>query len=503
MKKRAILKKMQQLDSLPLPEKEKILAACEAAVPESAPVSAARRAQFFIPRRAIALAMVALLLVCGGGTVAMGVTAMAKEAKEYNETLDFFEEYNLSAEGFTRSEIKKIYRDIVSESFTYEKTEAALASGLEGYEIQTKPLDSDGLKRLWLMGYVWKTSDGEQTGEEGVTYGYYYQMISTKDSVAIVTKWKDEKVAWQASLEDIAIYSMRPVGDKVLVAGYSTAEDSPQNKPLVRIYLLNADSSIAWQKDYDSQMPMPHPEYILVRDNNTCELFCRSFYCDSMWIMSIDMEGNLLGSRYATCDRYGGDIEKVIPVGNGYLMLKGDQLMQEKNGKVQEMATFENEKEKYQITDMVEYKGLVYLSGRIIPQYNGANKKDILDHYIERFGETRCTNEELTQFFRDQYTAVLLICNPNSGEPMQFYTVPGASGSSLEVKNNKLSWDVTRYTDAEHIGRTFEDARSCYQAGGGFGLIRADVWQYVFTPYGQVAGEKDTGKSVEFENYPY
>ena len=38
--------------------------------------------------------------------------------------------------------MKKIYKDIVSESFTYEKTEQALASGLEGYEIQAKPLNS-------------------------------------------------------------------------------------------------------------------------------------------------------------------------------------------------------------------------------------------------------------------------------------------------------------------------------------------------------------------------
>ncbi len=498
MKKRAIMKKMQQLDSLPLPEKEKILAACEEAAPESAPAKApvGRRVYRFSPKRAVVLAMVALLLIGGG------VTAMAKEAKEYNEAMDFFEEYNLSAEGFTRSEIKKIYRDIISESFTYEKTEAALASGLEGYEIQTKPLDSDGLKRLWLMGYVWKTNDGEQTGEEGVTYGYYNTMISSKNSVAIITKSKDKDVVWQASLEDIAIYSMRPVGDKVLVAGYSTADDSPKNDPLVRIYLLNADSSIAWQKDYDSQMPKPQPKYILVRDN-TYELFCSSFYCDAIWIMSIDSEGNLLGSRYAECDRYSGEIQKVIPVGDGYLLLKGDRLMQEKDGKIQKMATFENEKEKYQITDMVEFNGLVYLSGGIVPKESGKNKKGILDRYVERFGETICSEEELAQLFKEYHSAVLLICDPSSGEPRQFYTVPEASGSSLEVKYDKLSWNVNRYTGAQHMSDDFEEVSLLYQAGAGFGIIRADVWQYVFNPYGQVVGEKDTGKSVEFENYPY
>ena len=498
MKKRTIINTMQKLDSLSLPEKEKILAVCDAVVPEApaeAKASPVRRRVNF--RIAVTAAMMAALLLVGGG-----VTVLANEAKAYNEAMDFFEEYNLSAEGFSRSEIKKIYRDIVSESFTYEKTEAALASGLVGYEIQSKPLDSDGLKRLWLLGYTMKSADQQLTGEEGVRYAFNQVLISTDHSHGEVIKIKDDKWLWRKTLDDIVIFEVRPVGDKVMVAGLYNGENDPKNDPLVRVYLLDSNSTVIWCKDYDSRMPRPNVHYILYQNGN-CVLFCDSFYSDYMWILTIDMDGNYVSDRYTAYDSRGEWVKKVVPVGDTYLMLKGDQLMQEKDGRVQNTVNFGTETENYQITDMVEFNGLVYLSGRIVPKSSGKNQKDILDRYIQRFGETLCTGEELTEFFREQYTAVLLICDPDSGEPRQFYTVPGASGSSLEVKDDKLSWNVNRYADAEHIGNTFEKAQACYNAGGGFGLIKADVWRYVFNPFGQVVGEKDTGKSVDFENWHY
>lgn len=499
MKKRTILNTMQKLESLPLPEKEKILAVCDAVVPEAPAETRARPSRRrFSPRIAVMAAMMAALLLIGGG-----ITVLANEAKQYNEAIDFFEEYNLSAEGFSRSEIKKIYRDIVSESFTYEKTEAALASGLEGYEIQSKPLDSDGLKRLWLLGYTWKTTGNQDGTEENVRYYDSYYMKYGGGGDSVIEKYKDDQKIWERKIEDIYVWETCSVQGKVLVTGMCLAEENPENDPWVRICLLDGDSTVLWQKDIDSRMPKPQVDYVLYNQDQTFTLFAFSYYSDSMWIVTVDMDGNLLSEEYVEYDSIGDTIKKVVAVGDTYLMLKGDQLMQEKDGKVKNTVYFGTETENYQITDMVEFNGLIYLSGRIVPKSSGKNQKDILDRYTQRFGETLCSNEELTEFFREQYTAVLLICDPNSGEPRQFYTVPGASGSSLEVKNDQLSWNVNRYADAEHIGNTFEKAESCYNAGGGFGLIKADVWRYIFNPFGQVVGEKDTGKSVDFENWHY
>ncbi|MBQ7324882.1 MAG: hypothetical protein IJW98_03990, partial [Clostridia bacterium] len=92
--KKIINKVLQKLEDRPMPDMEKVLAACPtvSVANEYAPVR--RRLS---PARLAAFAMAALLIVGGGITVA------AMEAKEYNEAMDFFEEYNLSAEGFSRS----------------------------------------------------------------------------------------------------------------------------------------------------------------------------------------------------------------------------------------------------------------------------------------------------------------------------------------------------------------------------------------------------------------
>ena len=484
---------LHQLDSYPLPDKTKILAAfpevsAEAEEPVKAPIPVRRRLS---PAKLAALAMAALLVVGGGITVA------AMEAKEYNEAMDFFEEYNLSAEGFSRSEIKKIYRDIVSESFTYEKTEEALASGLVGYEIQSKPLDSDGLKRLWQLGYVWSIGDQQQSGEVGVQYRYDLGVTSEKLQFSEVIKMKNDQRVWKKRLDDFYVQEVRPVGDYVFVAG--EAYQNGEGTRTVRVYLLDSDSDVVWCKDYKSNLSVPVVNYMLYQKGN-CILFSASN--DRMWILTIDMNGNYVSDRYARYDTTGAKITKVVSLGDGYLMLKGNQLMQEKNGTVQKMASLQNGNEQYQITDSVEFNGLVYLSGRVVPNISIADGKDILDYYEERFGQTLCSTEELTQFFKEQYTAVLLICDPNSGQLQQFYTIPGATGSNLTVKDNKLTWNVNRYAKVQHICETYKDVRIGYLVGAGFGLVQAAIWQYVFSPYGQVVGEKDTGRSVEYEDFP-
>ncbi|MBQ7324106.1 MAG: hypothetical protein IJW98_00015 [Clostridia bacterium] len=341
MKKRTILNKMQKLDSLPLPEKEKILAVCDAVVPEAPAEAKARPSRRrFSPRIAVTAAMMAALLLIGGG-----ITVLANEAKQYNEAMDFFEEYNLSAEGFSRSEIKKIYRDIVSESFTYEKTEAALASGLVGYEIQSKPLDSDGLKRLWLLGYNWKTIGNQDGTEENVRYYDSYYMKYGGGGDSVIEKYQDDQKLWERKIEDIYVWETCPVQGKVLVTGMCLAEENPTNDPWVRICLLDGDSTVLWQKDIDSRMPKPQVDYVLYNRDQTFTLFTFSYYSDSMWIATIDMDGNLLSEEYVKYDSIGDNIKKVVAVGDTYLMLKGDQLMQEKDGKVKNTVDFGTETE--------------------------------------------------------------------------------------------------------------------------------------------------------------
>ena len=76
------------------------------------------------------------------------------EAKEYNDAIKFFNEYGLSTAGLSRGEIKAVYRDITTKSFSYSKTAEVIANSISsdkigGFEIlQDHPTPED-VENLW------------------------------------------------------------------------------------------------------------------------------------------------------------------------------------------------------------------------------------------------------------------------------------------------------------------------------------------------------------------
>ena len=477
---------LHQMDSYPLPDKEKMLANIPN-VPADEEKRHTRR-RFGFPKVAV-LAMSALLVVGGGFGVAMDVRA-------YNEAIDFFEQYNMSAEGFTRSEVKKIYKDIITESFTYEKTEEALASGLEGYEIQAQPLDSEGLKRLWMEAYVWGNSFQQEDGEEGVEYSYCMSgNVDDPHGYATLTKSKNGKRVWQVLLgNDVVIHEVCPVGNKVLVAGEVYSTD------MVRVYFLDSNGSVIWKKEYNLEITDLKIQYILCQNDNYV-LFCDDYGpgADLLRILTIDKDGNVVGCRDTEFNSTLGDITQIAPFGNGYLILKGtDQVLIEKDGEITDSLSFGTETEGYEFTDMEILDGMVYLSGRSVTKVGNISKgwSGLFELYREQFRQQESVSvEEKTEFVKEHNSAVLVICDPDSGNMEMFYTISGASGGALEVSNNRLIWNVNRYTSVN----LFVNMNSHYSGGGSQITVEADVWQYAFTLNGQIVGEKDTGNSVKIQ----
>lgn len=82
------------------------------------------------------------------------IVFFAVEVKEYNDAVDFFNEYSLSTEGLEREEIKAVYADITTKSFSYAKTAEVIKKSLstdqiEGYEgIQENPTPEE-VEDLW------------------------------------------------------------------------------------------------------------------------------------------------------------------------------------------------------------------------------------------------------------------------------------------------------------------------------------------------------------------
>lgn len=475
--KKKINKVLQKLEDRPMPDMETVLAACPT-VPVACERAPVRRR--LGPAKLAALAMAALLVVGGGITVA------AMEAKEYNEAIDFFEEYNLSAEGFSRSEVKKIYKDIVTERFTYEKTEQVLANSFEGYEIQAKPLDSEGLKRVWRVCGWLGVSGRTQISESD---GYEYVVLEREDATNGLQQLKDGNVQWSIYPEEINCSDIAPIGDKVAVCG--RLPDDPEYT--IRLAVFNEDSTLAWVKQYSRPFGFGNIRYPLYCTDDTITVIERDFD-HSMWILTLDLEGNIVEEETVYRNSGFADFEAVVRVGDDYLFDTGDSLLRQNGNRLEVLEQFGNDDWEYHFNGMVEFNGLVYLTGTKMPKHHNRSEGDAYDRWVEEYGKDGLTDEEVSEFFMENHTAMLMICDPETGDPQSFYTIPGASGGKLSVDGGRLNWEVNRYTEIESVY-----SENYYLSSGNLAKISADKWQYVFSPYGQIVGEKDTGRSTEFE----
>ncbi len=486
--KKKIEKKLQMLDTLPAPDKNKILSACPI-VPAAQKTTPVRRR--FGTRHLVALSMAALLAIGGGVGVA------AAEAKAYNEAIDFFQQYNLSAEGFTRSEVKKIYKDIVTESFTYEKTEEALASGLEGYEIQAQPLDSEGLKRVWLVGY-WL---GANQYHIPMTDQYEYTLVREDwEDPYELQQIKDGKVQWTVKPSDIGISEVEKIGEKAVVAGHTPWDPEINREYTIRLGLINEDSTQAWVKQY--QCPYPEPQIVdLLCEDDEIILFVTQwstsvFPNDTYWVLTVDLEGNRINEETIQYFYGFNGFSEAVRVGDSYLMNSRDHGLVRTNGnQIEMLKEFGDDDWEYQFTGMVKFNGLVYLTGTKMPRYHNRPEGNAYDNFVkENAKDGSISDEAVEEFYMNNHAAVLMICDPKTGEPQSFYTIPGASGGNLYVDGDRLNWEVNRYSEIESIYM-----ENYYLTSMILAEISADKWQYVFTPYGQLVGEKDTGASIKFE----
>ena len=126
------------------------------------------------------LAAAACLVLLAGCMTA--VAACAAEAKEYSEAVEFFESYDLPSEGLSRNDIKAVYNDIVTNSFSNSKTPGVIANNYALNNIA-------GYKKAELISgpYVYHSAESSEDpfgfsiyiNTENETFLYFECMISS------------------------------------------------------------------------------------------------------------------------------------------------------------------------------------------------------------------------------------------------------------------------------------------------------------------------------------
>ena len=124
-----------------------------------------------------------------------------------------------------------------------------------------------------------------------------------------------------------------------------------------------------------------------------------------------------------------------------------------------------------------------------MPKQNDGSGYEIANILDQVFAKNSydISNEELTPLVRDNYTAVLLLCDPEGGEPETFYSVKGSLGGRLDVEDT-LKWDT------EGVAETFfSPYTSSFTIGG-----TCRVYRYSFDKSGVLVERDDTGETTSY-----
>lgn len=453
-------------------------------------------------RVAAVLAACLVLLI----SVGVGTYAYAEEAKEYNAAVQFFSDHGLSTEGLSRREIKAVYRDITTESFTYSKTAQVIRNSIfseqvGGYEIGQDAPTPEDLKNLWND----KTYTGWFVPYVPPVYQFHVEHILDDTGVVIDTKcymekYEGETVAWRTYLP-FWRGDYYEVADGVIAFGYESFYDSGKKKTDSWIVKLDHSGTILWANRLANGFNTEYPEGVLVNADGSYTLFSRG---DNRYLCVSRYTAEGVRTLYKQTDLGQHSIGQIANYGDGYLLQIStgeeneiDRFIQvDQEGNVIDGFSYKDEKNRYVIKDMIEWGGKVYVSAYATPKpgedasYGVRGEIDGILDYIFNLDGWDISSEELTTMVRDNYAAVLLVCDPKEGGKIQvFYTIPGSLGADLIISDDgRLIWETESITTTY-----FSPATSAATILGA-----CHIYQYAFDGDGVLVGRGKTDEKTYF-----
>lgn len=448
---------------------------------------------------AAAAAACAVLLLSAG----IGTYAYAAEQKEYTTAVQFFNHYALPTEGLSRGEIKAVYRDITTNSFTYSVTAKVIEKSISdtlagGFEIMQEEPTPEEIKNLWdYKNGNWRPF-ADNTGAPTYTYHSDYKPDETLGFEVHDKSWLEKydsgELVWSVSFTEFWINGYEDVSDGVIVYGNTPLWSSSQ--PAHAWMAKVSDSgSILWKIRLENGFERELIAAVLENADNTYAVFSRGaleYFCLSQY----DTDGTLLSFNKTNVGNFG--IWNAARFGDGYIVQLGNYgenghariVKADFSGSITDSFSYSSEDCYYYITDMTEFDGNIYLSGYSVPtlpdeERDAGGRCDIAAvlNYLFDNQIWEITSEELTPMVREQYTALLLICEPDTGTPQEFYSVKGSLGGALTIDSTgNLLWQTESITTT-----FFSPLTNMYTIGG-----TCTVFEYSFDKNGSLMSQKKT-----------
>lgn len=455
----------------------------------------------------LSLAACVLLLI----VVGLGSYGCAAEVKAYNDAVQFFDDNGLSTEGLTRGEIKAVYRDITTNSFSYAKTLEVITSSLSaeeigGYEIPQENPTPEDVENLWNF----KNFNGGflQSDQTGIHYQYHSEYkMDDKHGIEVIDisymeKYDGETLVWSVPIpiSGFWIDSYSVVSDGVIAYGQIETWSSAETD-YAWMVKISAEGKLLWTHMLNNGFEDEYIAAVLENADGSYAVISRGdwkYFCLSQY----SAEGKETHFQKTEIGNYG--IWNAARFGDGYIVQLGSYMTDQyakivkvdREGNITESFSYSSEDAYYYITDMIEYDGNIYLSAYAVPVLedegeNAGGRYEIaaILNYLFDHNIWEISSEELTPMVRDNYTAMLLVCDPNVGTPQEFYSVKGSLGGKLALSDSgNLLWDVESITTT-----FFSPATSAFTIGG-----TSYVFRYTFEESGRLVSQEKTGEIMPY-----
>ena len=503
MNKEKISEIIGQIDEKYVEEANRLLAADENDAEAIKRKKTERNTNRRLKKRIAALAA-GLLIFAAAGIIAFTISA---EAREYQKAAAFFEENGLSMQDLTRTEVKEVYKDITTKSFSYDKTADVIRQAVSGLEILQEEPTPEELAAIWDFNILGNTLPGN--GIKLVCddiYEYDEDLGADRLKKSVLKLYQDGKLIWTAEFPEsyVGYYEFTKEGTVVSGARERYVFEEAVNMSVIRndpwIAVVDDGGKIRWQSPLEhgtDRSIMENVASVMRNDDGTWAVISQ-VDLKELCLSTFDDQGNELDSRKTEIGKHYG-VWDAARLGDGYILQIGAHYPEytsklckmDRDGNLQESFSYEAEGLDYYFTDMVEFGGQVFLSGYSAVKQKNKNRNhelaDVLDYVFEK-KDWDISGEELTPMVRDNYEAVLLLCDPEGGSPRTFYSVKGSLGGKLNVNEDQLEWDVESIN-----GTFFSPATDSFTIGGS-----CKVFRYTFSSTGAMTEQKDTGETVPF-----
>ena len=427
--------------------------------------------------------------------------AAAAENAEFREAGIFFKENGLDPEGLSRSELKAVYRDITSNSFTYGKTAEVIIKSIQGYEINPEEPSPEELAQLW-----YRKANGQTITVRDLpvtAYGYEYRCedvyVFNEDrggnvfEKSVVNCYFEGTRVWSAEFEGTVVTSAVHTSTGTAVWGWKQNDSH-----LSFLGKIDDSGNVSWQL-YTKSTGDAEIDTVLENKDGSWSVFAsgRGQY---LYIIAVAPDGSELSVIKAGSG--GRRVRKAAILGDGYILelapaenlaYDGELVRIDREGNMGNAFSFEENGRVFRVTDMIEFGNSFYLSGYSVPKQTDEGGRNEIADLLDWAWENKLFNErnsdKLTPKVRENYTAVLLRCGAGSADPESFYTVAGAIGGKLSMDGEgRLIWNAEQI-----VSSVFNPAMSAYSF-----MTKCRVYRYAFNQQGEFVGSEDSGEETVF-----